>query len=464
MSASTAAERTRRSTAHASLAILGATLQQLDLFGPIRDGVRVAQKTVRHSPGDKLYDAFIALLAGAQGLVELNRRLRADPALQAAFGRAACAEQSVVQDTLDACTAENVAQMEQALGSIYRAQSRGFAHDYDQDWQILDVDMSGLPCGKKAALATTGYFAKQRRRRGRQLGRVLAALYQEVVVDQLFAGNVQLRAALQPLVLAAEQVLALDEARRQRTILRIDAGAGGVADINWVLQRGYQVVAKDCSTVRARRLAESVATWFADPRQTDRQVGRVVTPAPEYDTVPSQRAITRVAVRCRQASGDWGVGVVISTLPVAAALQLSGLAPVSATDPAAVALAYAYLYDLRSGGVETAFKGDKQGLGLTKRNKKRFEAQQMLVALTQLAHNVLIWARRWLAAHAPRLRAFGIKRLVRDVFGVHGTVESVNGRVLGVALNPVDPLAAYLLAALRAMAAATTVQIRLDET
>ena len=115
MSPPTAAERTRRSTAHASLAILGATLQQLDLFGPIRAGVRVAQKTVRHSPSDKLYDAFIALLAGAQGLVELNRRLRADPALQAAFGRAARAEQSVVQDTLDACTAETVAQMEQAL-------------------------------------------------------------------------------------------------------------------------------------------------------------------------------------------------------------------------------------------------------------------------------------------------------------------------------------------------------------
>ncbi len=369
-----------------------------------------------------------------------------------------------MQDTLDACTAENVAQMEQALNRIYRAHSQGYAHDYDQGWQILDVDMSGLPCGKKAALATTGYFAKQRRRRGRQLGRVLAALYQEVVVDRLFAGNVQLRAALQPLVLATEQVLELGEARRRRTILRIDAGAGGVADINWVLRRGYQVVAKDCSTARARRLAESVTTWFADPRQADRQVGVVTIPAPEYDTEVYQPTITRVAVRCRQASGDWGVGVVISSLPVAAALQLSGHDPARADDPAAVALAYAYLYDLRSGGVETAFKGDKQGLGLTKRNKKRFAAQQILVALTQLAHNVLIWARRWLAARAPRVRAFGIKRLVRDVFGVHGTVESGGGQVLAVTLNQVDPLAPYLLAALRAMAAATTVQIRLDET
>ena len=455
----------RHGTAHASLAVLGIKLRQLDLVGPIRDEVRVAQKTVRHTPGEKLYDAFIALLAGAQGLVELNRRLRADPALQAAFGRVTCAEQSVVQDTLDACTAANVAQMEQALDRIYREQSCGYQHDYDRAWQLLDVDVSGLPCGKKSALATTGYFAKQRRRRGRQLGRVLATTYQEVVVDRLFAGNTQLRAALQPLVLAAEQTLRLDGPRRRRTIVRIDAGAGGVADIKWVLERGYHVVAKDCSTARARRLAESVTTWFADPRQTDRQVGVVVIPAPEYETEAHRQTITRVAVRCRQASGEWGIGVVISTLPVDAALRLNGQDAALAADPAAAALAYVYLYDRRSGGVETAFKGDKQGLGLTKRNKKRFEAQQMLVALTQLAHNVLIWARCWLAAHAPRVRTFGLKRLVRDVFGVRGGVERApGGEVLAIVLNQADPLAPHLLAALRALAAATAIPIRLGET
>jgi hypothetical protein len=75
-----------RSTAHASLAALGVQLRHLDLFGPIRQQVHIAQKTVRYTPSDKLYDAFIALLAGAHGLVEINGRLRADPALQAAFG------------------------------------------------------------------------------------------------------------------------------------------------------------------------------------------------------------------------------------------------------------------------------------------------------------------------------------------------------------------------------------------
>ena len=65
------------------------------------------QKSIKHKPIEKLYDAFIAILAGAHGLSEINTRLRSDWALQRAFGRSSCAEQSVVQRTLDACTQEN---------------------------------------------------------------------------------------------------------------------------------------------------------------------------------------------------------------------------------------------------------------------------------------------------------------------------------------------------------------------
>ena len=131
---------TRTSTPRASLAALGLKLQRIDLFAPIRDQVRIRQKTLRQSPADKLFDALIAILAGAHGLVEVNTRLRSDPALQAAFGRTACAEQSVIQQTLDACDATTVTQMRQALTSIYRRHSRGFGHDYQAAYQLLDVD------------------------------------------------------------------------------------------------------------------------------------------------------------------------------------------------------------------------------------------------------------------------------------------------------------------------------------
>jgi hypothetical protein len=255
----------RSSTVHASLAALGLKLQQLDLFGPIREQVQIRQKTVRYTPTDKLYDAWIAILAGAQGLVEVNTRLRSDPVLQAAFGRQACAEQSVIQDTLDACDAATVTQMQQALTTIYRQHSRGYRHDYTQASQVLDVDMSGVPRGKKAAFASKGYFAKQRNRRGRQLGRVLATHYQEVVVDQLFSGTTQLTTALRPLVEAAEHTLDLDKDRRQRTIIRVDAGGGSLDDVNWLLARGYQVLIKEYSAQRAQTLAARVTTWVDDP-------------------------------------------------------------------------------------------------------------------------------------------------------------------------------------------------------
>src|SRR2546429_7634279 len=232
-------------TPAASLAALEVNLSQTNLFGPIHRMVRIGQKTVKHSPLDKLSDSFIAMLAGAHGMVEINTRLRADPALQVAFGRSACAEQSVVQQTLDACTDENVIQMQEALDQIYREHSRGYRHEYPSLYQILDIDMSGMPCGPKAALATKGYFAKQRNRRGRQLGRVLASRYGEVVTDRLFDGKTQLTKALQPLLLAAEHPLELDEGKRRRTIARTDAGGGSLDDVNWMLARGYLVHTKD---------------------------------------------------------------------------------------------------------------------------------------------------------------------------------------------------------------------------
>ncbi len=244
----------------AFLAGIGQKLRQLHLFQPIEQRVNIQPKSVRHSPIEKLYDALIGLLCGAEGMVEINKLVRPDQGLQRAFGRDACAEQSVVQKTLDACTQENVQQMEQAMDEIYRQHSQGYQHNYDQAIQILDVDMSGQPCGPKAAFATKGYFANQRDRRGRQLGRVLASRYQEVVVDRLFDGKQQLVKALPPLIKAAEATLGLEDApdKRGQTVVRVDSGGGSLQDINGLLERGYLFHGKDYSTQRARNLAESV--------------------------------------------------------------------------------------------------------------------------------------------------------------------------------------------------------------
>ncbi len=325
---------TKQFSGCASLAAIGMKLRELKLFEPIEQRVQIAQKTIKDRPTDKLSDALISMLAGAHGLVEIKTRLRADAALQRAFGRSRCAEQSVVQETLDACSAENVAQMEQAMDPISRQHSQGDQHDYQASYQVLDVDRSGMPCGPKAAFESLGYFAKQRNRRGRQLGRVLASGSEEVVVDRLFDGKTQLSKALQPLMQAAEQTLELDERRRAHTLVRFDAGGGSVDDVNWLLLRGYQLHGKDYSSARAGRLAASVQEWVDDPQIEGRQVGWVSLPAAEY-----ARPVRRIAVRCRKANGQWGIGVLISTLAPAQVLALTQSEASPEADPASVLLA-----------------------------------------------------------------------------------------------------------------------------
>jgi len=450
----------RHFSAHATLVAIGIKVRALKLFEPIGQEVKIAQKSVKHTPVEKLQDGFIAILAGAHGLVEINKRLRPDAALQRAFGRDRCAEQSVVQDTLDACTAENVEQMQRAMDGIYRQHGQAYHHDYVQQWQLLDVDLTGRPCGKKAAFASKGYFAKQRNRRGRQVGYVVAAGYEEIVYEEVFGGQTHLSQALPSLAEAAEKRLNLDEVKCQRTILRVDSGGGSVADVNWALSRGYQFHGKDYSAQRVLTLADSVTEWVTDPHDPGRQTGWVTTPTDVYC-----RPVKRIAVRCRKKNGQWGMGVILSTLTPQDVLLLTGQPVERIQDPQAVLLAYVYFYDQRGGGVEIEIKEDKQGLGTGKRNKKRFPAQQMVAQLEALAHNTLVWARRWLARDCPKLAHWGMLRLVRDVFHMNGIIVlDHTARILHIILNQADPLAKDLCASLAALLSQEQVAVILGET
>lgn len=372
-------------SARAFLAGIGAKLSSLELFRPITEQVKIAQKTVKDTPSEKLYDAFIGLLCGAKGIVEVNKLVRSDPGLQQAFGRERCAEQSVIQETLDASDRENVSQIESAIAQIYRQQSQGYRHDYANALQVLDVDMSGQPCGPKAAFATKGYFAQQRNRRGRQRGRVLATRYNEIVVERVYDGKTQLTTALQPLIQATAQTLDMAQApeKRARTLVRVDSGGGTQDDINWLLNQGYLILTKDYSTARARKYAKTVARWVDDPCHPGRQVGLATAPSPEYE-----QPVLRIAVRCRKQNGQWGIGLLITNLRPAEVAALTAIDSAILDDPAELWLAYAYGYDQRGGGVETSFKQDNQALKIKKRNKKRFEAQPVLTQLEVLAHNV----------------------------------------------------------------------------
>jgi hypothetical protein len=447
-------------TPRATLCALGLKVRSLKLFETISEHVRIRQKTIRHTPVEKLRDAFIAILAGAHGLVEVNTRVRSDAALQRSFGRSSCAEQSVVQETLDRCTSENVRQMEEAVDAIFRAHSEAYRHDYKRGLLLLDVDLTGLPCGKRAEAATKGYFSQPRARYGRQMGRVVAAQYEEVVADRVYPGNVQLSTTLPHLVEALEKTLELEEGKRRRTVLRIDAGGGGQASINRLLERGYHVHCKDFSSRRAAHYALSVSEWHEDPKRPGRELGWAVVKGGDY-----ARPVRRVAMRWRRRNGQKSHALLISTLEPGEVLRLLGKPPEQGRDPQALLSAYAELYDQRGGTVEIEIKESKQGVGVAKRNKKSLTGQQMVVLLGALAHNVVVWARRWLRADAPKLKRYGVARMVRDVMAVSGFVEmGRGGRIRRVVLNQVSALAHHCGKALRVLLKLEHVSVILGET
>ncbi len=425
-----------RFSARTSLAVVGAYMRQLKIWESVAEQVEIRQKQVKYLPMDKLLDAFINILAGGQGMVEVNTRVRSDPGLQQAFGRTGCADQSTISQTLNACDHKTVSQMRQALQIIYRQHSLGYRHAYAEQYQLLDLDLTGLVAGRQAEQATKGYFSGRKNRRGRQLGRVLASHYDEIVFEKLYPGTVQLEQNLQELLCGAESVLELDEARRKRTIVRVDGGGGRDADVNWLLSRGYFILIKTKNWLRSRKLAKSVQVWYADPKVSDRQMGWVEAPH-AYD-LPARQ----VAMRWPKANGQWHYRVLVSNLSDAMLFELAGLLMPANPSQEELLAAFTEAYDLRGGGIETTFKGSKTGLGLHKRNKRSFAAQEMLVCLAQLAYNLIGWVRNLLAKVAPTFQHFGILRMVRDVFQISGKVQlTSSGQIKTLVLNKGHTLA-----------------------
>ena len=83
----------------ASLAAISRKFKKRRVFKPAEQKMKIAYKIVKYSPSEKLLDALITLLSGAQGMVKVNERLKADPGLPRGFGWTDCARESVVKNT-----------------------------------------------------------------------------------------------------------------------------------------------------------------------------------------------------------------------------------------------------------------------------------------------------------------------------------------------------------------------------
>jgi hypothetical protein len=421
----------------ASLALVAQRFKAMNIWTLVQQSVVIEQKTVKYDPISKLLDSLILIMAGGRGVVEINTRVRNDKGLQRAFGRSECAEQSTVSKTLSACTSQNVVQMRSVNRQMLELHGCVMEHLNDE-WLGLDVDMLGMVSGRHSEGATKGYFSGGRDQRGRQLGRVLATQYEEVIVERLYEGKHQLEHSLPELIAAAEAVLNVNGSQRLKNrVIRMDGGGGTESNINFLFEHDYHVLTKLHSWNRSAKLAASVQTWQTDPKCQSRDAGWV--------TLPHQfiRATRQLALRTISAKGKVHYDVLVSSL---SDQQLCACFNLDATLGTPWPLLFAY--DLRGGGLETQNRSDRQGLALGHRNKRSFAAQEMLVLLGQLAHNILIWIRNDLARVDPRFAHYGLKRLVRDVLTIDGEIFfDQNHTFLRVELNPLHPMSAAVLAA-----------------
>jgi hypothetical protein len=321
-----ARERKWHDSGHASLCLLGAYLRRSGFFRPLEEGLRLRQKVVKYSPVQKLEMVFVSLLAGAKAIAHTDLTLRVDPALQAAFGLPGCAEQSVLADTLDAATDQDVADLREVVEEIFRRYSQTRRHRPSQGILTLDLDLSPLPASGQAEGSERCYMGRYRSKTGRKLVRVRAAHYQETIWEEVLPGRtVETLAVVQQAVAAVERLLDLTdespavELRRAQTEWRLDSGWGSEEIINWLLARGYQVTGKFKSTSRVRKLVGPITAWepTASPGREVAPVPapvELVRPCAQYARVrstpcgrPRRRKLVATLTRCCSAvGGSWG--------------------------------------------------------------------------------------------------------------------------------------------------------------
>jgi hypothetical protein len=451
---------------HALLCLLGQKCQDEKLLEPLHNFIKIKQKTVKYSPVDKLTDALLAILLDCDVVSQVNTKLAQQVAVLKAFGREHSADQSTIQRTLSSCTSENVKEFQQALSHIFATNSRTQRHKFGKNKPplILDIDLTGLPCSKHYEGSCKGYFADCKPgTTGRQLYRVSASQYNEVVYQQIFAGNTG-SASLENFKVMLEgafAVLGLKAKHKKRVLIRLDGGFGNAPIINYLLAQGYQFIAKLGNAPRANKLCQSIDAqeWRSD--QCHQREFGLVQAGSGYETVesrpvyqigvrhiPPQKENGKVKAKAAKASLT-AKFVVKSAEPQpyqynVLVVRRDGLSWAEADRVAASEseiLEQVHFYDSRA-VIETAsIKGDKQGLGLIKRRKFSLMGQEMLVLLAQLAHNLVVWARGWLAELEPELANFGIQRWVRDLFVIAGTVVFRGGRLVKVQLNQRNRLA-----------------------
>src|SRR5690349_3654515 len=421
-------KHTTMTTGRASLCALGEYLRRHCCFAPVRERVQIRQKTVRYRPIDKRLDVLGGILCGAKTIAQNNVTIRTDRAVQRAFGRTGCAEQSTIARTLRACTADNVAQLEQVSWYYLKRYGATPHHRFHDARLWVDIDLTPMPIGAKAEGSERTWMGRNRSKTGRKTLRVTASAYQEILHETLLRGKASAIPALKTALGEVETRLGWTRERRPRIVLRLDGGFGTTEVLNWLLSRGSQVVAKISHSGRVRKLRQTLGPW-QPTSSPGREIAAVLHPHRFC------RATRQWVIRTPKDKAGSQYAVLVTTL--------TDLAPMALADT----------YDGRA-MIEAPFCQDQQALGLVTRRQRRWEAQQMVLLLARLVHHLLLWSKQWLSrvpTTRQRLRGLGLVRLLRDVWAVPGVIRWRRGWMVSVRFSPLHPLAIPLQASFSAL-------------
>ena len=230
-------------TLFAPLAVIGYCVTHAKVLHPLRE-VELGIKTCQHAPHEKMQDVIVSVMANCSSIKQIDLRIRPDLVLAEAWGRAQCAEQSTLADTLNAFTETAVTELRAAVETIHQQQGQVFHHSFANELLQLDIDLTGLRASPHAQGSTKGYFSGKRNAYGRQVARISAPAYRETLFSKLYVGSQHGASVFKSTVLTAQHLLHLSPEHCRRTLLRTDAGLGTDANINWALSHNFQVLMK----------------------------------------------------------------------------------------------------------------------------------------------------------------------------------------------------------------------------
>ncbi len=241
-----------------------------------------------------------------------------------------------------------------------------------------------------------------------------APQYRETLFSELYPGNTHSCPAYIPVLTSLDHFLQLTPEQKAWTIIRSDAGFGSDFNVDYALDEGWQILTKGIGGKRSTCLMRKMEDIAWLETGCNRWVAKATQP-PTF-----VKPVQFLLLRWLNSEGETKYANMVCSV-----LDWSMSEVIQHFDD--------------RGGCETQIQSDKGGLKMCKRRKNHLRAQEALILLTDLAHNLLAWVTPWMFP-TGMLSTFGTTRMIEDILALPGRVIfTESGRLHEVQINALHP-------------------------